>query len=250
MTPKGPAEPYALVITCEHAGNGVPPEYAHLFAGKRARAALKTHRGYDLGALAVARSLGRRLRVAVLSCGVTRLLVDVNRSLGHPRLFSEFSRGLAPPDRTKALERYYIPHRRAVEAEVRRYVTAGSRVLHLSVHSFTPELNGRVRSAEVGLLYDPVRLAEREFCERWRKALLTRTATDPDDVHNIQSDCRIRRNYPYRGASDGLTTALRRVFPARDYLGIELELNQALLREGGKRQRAAALVAGSLKAAI
>jgi hypothetical protein len=35
----------------------------------------------------------------------------------------------------------------------------------------------------------------------------------------------LRRNYPYRGQSDGLTTALRRQFGAR-YLGIELEINQ------------------------
>jgi hypothetical protein len=41
---------------------------------------------------------------------------------------------------------------------------------------------------------------------------------------------RIRRNYPYRGWTDGLTTALRGRFPATRYAGIEIEVNQALLR--------------------
>jgi hypothetical protein len=41
---------------------------------------------------------------------------------------------------------------------------------------------------------------------------------------------RVRRNYPYRGVADGFTTALRRRFPADLYLGIELEVNQRLLR--------------------
>jgi predicted N-formylglutamate amidohydrolase len=39
---------------------------------------------------------------------------------------------------------------------------------------------------------------------------------------------RVRLNYPYHGASDGLTTSLRRTFGPR-YLGVEIELNQALL---------------------
>ena len=42
-------------------------------------------------------------------------------------------------------------------------------------------------------------------------------------------DRRVRRNYPYRGAADGLTTALRRLFKPKDYLGLEIEINQALL---------------------
>jgi hypothetical protein len=45
---------------------------------------------------------------------------------------------------------------------------------------------------------------------------------------------RVRRNRPYRGTSDGLTTHLRRRFAAKDYAGIELELNQALLGKKGE----------------
>ena len=37
---------------------------------------------------------------------------------------------------------------------------------------------------------------------------------------------RVRRNYPYNGASDGLTTYLRGRFSGRLYSGIELEVNQ------------------------
>ena len=34
-------------------------------------------------------------------------------------------------------------------------MSRGRRVIHISSHSFTPELNGKVRRADVGLLYDP-----------------------------------------------------------------------------------------------
>ncbi len=41
-------------------------------------------------------------------------------------------------------------------------------------------------------------------------------------------------NYPYRGASDGLTTHLRKRFHVNEYLGIELEINQELLSKRGR----------------
>ena len=42
--------PRAPALTCEHGGNRIPREYAHLFRG--ARAVLASHRGWDPGALA------------------------------------------------------------------------------------------------------------------------------------------------------------------------------------------------------
>jgi hypothetical protein len=45
----------------------------------------------------------------------------------------------------------------------------------------------------------------------------------------------VRRNYPYRGAADGLTTSLRRKLNTPRYLGIEIEVNAGMLRETGIR---------------
>jgi hypothetical protein len=52
----------------------------------------------------------------------------------------------------------------------------------------------------------------------------------------------VRRNYPYRGNADGLTTALRRVHGADRYVGIEVELNQRLLGSGGIEEMTRALI--------
>jgi hypothetical protein len=49
---------------------------------------------------------------------------------------------------------------------------------------------------------------------------------------------RLRRNYPYRGRSDGLTALLRRRHPDDAYAGIELEVNQAIVAAGGAPWRA------------
>src|SRR5690606_6679545 len=210
--------PEVLILTCEHASNRVPPAYRVLFRNQRA--ILKTHRGYDIGALPLARHLARRLHAPLFVTEVTRLLVEVNRSTHHPELFSEFSENLPPPDKDRVLDAYYHPHRERVEFSVGAHVDQGAQVIHVGVHSFTPVLDSVVRDADIGLLYDPARSRERAWCGLWRDAL-----------HDAAPHLRVRRNYPYRGASDGLTTYLRTRFPEDRYLGIELEVNQALFQD-------------------
>jgi predicted N-formylglutamate amidohydrolase len=226
-----------LVLTCEHGGAQVPVEYRRLFASKAAKSALESHRGCDRGALRLARSLERTLRVPLYASAVTRLLVDLNRSVGHPRLFSEFSKGLDPAERAALLEERYFPHRNAIEWWINTQVRRGHRVVHIGVHSFVPRVKGRMRTADIGILYDPSRSAERAFCDRWKSAL---RAADPG--------LRVRRNYPYLGKSDGLVTYLRQVFGPRDYVGIELEANQALLQTSLGQRRAARSLTASLHA--
>lgn len=212
--------------------------YAHLFRGARARAALASHRGWDIGALAVARILARQLAAPLFAATVSRLLVELNRSPGHPALLSEFSARLAPAERRGLLARHYQPHRAAIERAIADAIAAGHRVVHVAVHSFTPRLHGEVRRADLGLLYDPRRRRERVLCQRWQRALGT-----------LAPAVRVRRNYPYRGQSDGLSTWLRRRFPETRYLGVEIECNQALLARPGPRTGMARLLGRSLRAA-
>lgn len=201
------------MISCEHAGNRVPKGHAALFAGQES--ILQSHRGYDPGALCLAREFAAAMECPLLACRVTRLLVEPNRSLHHRNLFSSFSRSLSRADRKGLIRRYYLPHREAVTSALRDALSRPGRVLHLAVHTFTPALDRVVRPADVGLLYDPRRTAEKAFCTQWRRAIL-----EADPV------LRVRRNYPYRGAADGLTTWLRKELGTMRYLGIELEVNQ------------------------
>ena len=89
------------------------------------------------------------------------------------------------------------------------------RLAPIKLDSFTPELDGEVRHFDVGWLYDPRRPRERQAADRLLDTLAAR-----------RPDLRQRRNAPYLGKADGLTTSLRRIFPEDGYLGIELEINQ------------------------
>lgn len=213
-----------FLITCEHGGNRIPAPYRDSFAVHAAL--LQGHRGFDPGALAMARDLARQLGAPLLTSTVSRLLVDLNRSHGHPRLHAECIRQLPAESRRQILEQHYLPYRSKAEAIIAAAVKNGRRVIHLSSHSFTPVLNGVVRTADVGLLYDPTRAGEAALCKEWFACLKAR---DPG--------LRVRRNYPYTGKSDGFTAWLRRRFPADAYLGIELEINQGIVLAGGKHWR-------------
>ncbi len=230
-------KPLALVLSCEHAGALVPPGYAALLRG--ARAALATHRGSDPGALVLARALARALGAPLAATRVTRLLVDTNRSRHHPRVLSRWSAALPPEEREALLERWWAPHRARVEALVRAALERHGRVLHVGVHSFTPVLAGRDRRTDVALLYDPARARERALAQAWLARL---RALDPA--------LRLRRNHPYRGDADGLTTALRARLGPR-YLGLELEVSQRFPRgPSGPWRALRAALARSLAAAL
>lgn len=213
-------ETWQLVLSCEHGGNRVPEAYLDLFRGRED--VLNSHRGWDIGIAPLAQRLSANLKAPLQLAEVTRLLVELNRSPGHPALFSEFSRQLNQEERALLLRKYYYSYRDAVVGDVAAGLDGGGRVCHLSVHSFTPELKGEIRRADIGLLYDPGRPAEKNFCRTWQQHLRSRDGR-----------WRIRCNYPYRGAADSLVTFLRRRFAPADYLGLELEINQRWPLSGG-----------------
>lgn len=227
----------AFVITCEHGGNRVPAVYLPLF--REHGALLDSHRGYDPGALDMARALSHALKAPLVASTTSRLVVDLNRSIGHPNLYSDATRHTPDAVRARILDRLYWPYRERVNLALHRASASHRRVIHISSHSFTPSLDGVVRQADVGLLYDPSRRGERELCARWKASLAT-----------VAPHLRVRLNYPYEGKGDGVTRAMRGRYAPDAYVGIELEVNQGIVLGAGPAWAAlrAALVR-SLRAA-
>jgi predicted N-formylglutamate amidohydrolase len=205
-----------LLFTCEHGGNAVPSGYRHLF--RDLQRPLQTHAGYDIGALLMARQFSRSFKAPLLASTTTRLLVDLNRSAHHRRLHAEDVRKSSREVREQILADHYLPYRTQVEEAVAKAIARGRRVVHISAHSFTPELNGRVRNADIGLLYDPARAGEARWCALWKGAL-----------GEAAPHLRVRRNYPYAGKDDGFMPHLRKQYRPGVYVGIEVEVNQAIV---------------------
>jgi len=216
-----PAKQLCIVITCEHGGNIIPKQFTGLF--RNSRKLLESHRGHDPGAIDLAKKLSQGLKAPLYYSRISRLLIDLNRSPHNPDRFSEVTLGLGADEKTVIQKLYYHPYRTEVKSALLKYIGKGAQVLHLSVHTFTPVLHGKVRRADLGFLYDPSRKKETAFCILWQRV-----------IRKIRPGLQTRRNYPYRGTSDGFTAYLRDFFPEDSYLGIELEINQKFLSEDRK----------------
>jgi predicted N-formylglutamate amidohydrolase len=205
-----------IVLTCEHGGNAVPEHQQHLFSSNKQ--ILHTHKGLDLGALDLFNTLKPLADFSIAST-TSRLLIELNRSLHHKNLFSEFSKSLSTSAKKELIASYYLVYRNEVENNIRNYITKGDDVLHISVHSFTPILNSIERNCDIGLLYDSSHTNEKAFSQLLKKKILAQNPL-----------LNVRYNYPYLGKMDGFTTYLRKQFTS-NYIGIEIEVNQKYVTE-------------------
>lgn len=203
-----------FLFTCEHSRFAVPPSLRGEFS--RLGKVLRSHRGWDEGAARIADYLGNEMRAPVIHGKYSRLVVDLNRTADHPNIFSEWTAALPDPARKKLIHRIHGIHWDKVRREVARRLRKGHQVVHVGVHSFVPVLHGQRRKTDIGLLFDPARTAEAEFCRRVKHSL------------KRELDLAVHFNLPYRGTGNGLVTELRKEF-SKQYLGIELEINQRLL---------------------
>lgn len=230
-----------LVLTCEHASSALPPG----FDPGVPTTVLASHLGWDPGALDVARVVAARLGVDLIAGEWSRLYVDLNRTASEPGAVPAESCGTAipgnrdldPVERERRIATTHVPYRQRVMTAVVRAVAASGVCVHVSVHSFTPELHGKARPFDAGVLYDPARPLEVAVSDALLAGLRARGRT-------------ARPNEPYLGTDDGLTTWLRTCFDATAYAGIEVELNQALTTRAGMAEELGAVLADLVAPAI
>ncbi|PLX70288.1 MAG: hypothetical protein C0602_05610 [Denitrovibrio sp.] len=195
-----------LIVTCEHATPYLPDNTIAIPGD------VPEHRLYDKGALECAEHFAKLTSAKLFTFAVSRLLVDGNRSVSNPNLFSKYAKAMDEDKRHQALQEYYLPFRRGVYEAV----SASKFVIHLSFHSFTSELYGKVRDYEAGILFDPARVNEKKIAKE-----LIRYLTKHAGI-------RVKSNKPYKGSADGHTTSLRSQFSKDRYTGIEIELSHKL----------------------
>ena len=207
------------MLTCEHASYRLPAAFKKAVPAE----VLKTHRAYDIGALAVFRKLVKFAKPEFSCEGkFSRLFVDLNRTITNKSAFSEYYESLEASDKTAAEKAkaqattYWNEYRAAIEKFVK--TNAKKEIIHLGIHSFTPELNGKVRNTDIGILYDPSRPKECELAQVIKA-----------EIKRLHPEMKVRFNYPYKGTSDGLTTTLRKKIGPR-YAGLEIEINQKFFK--------------------
>lgn len=227
---------YGIVISCEHATNAILNKYATYYDKNQ----LNSHLGFDAGAAHLAKMLGYRLNRTPVLGRVSRLLIDLNRSESNQSLFSTISKTkLSLSQRQLLIETIYRPYRNQIKTEIESELKNNQKTVHLSIHSFTPVLNLVERKVDIGFLYNPKRLEERQF--------VTKIITTIKNHRTYRKNrLTIARNSPYKGISDGCTTAMRKVFSDQTYIGIEIEVNQKHLQKNHFRKDIIDLITDSI----
>jgi predicted N-formylglutamate amidohydrolase len=144
----------SAVLVCDHAANRVPRRLGML--GLDA-VQLADHIGWDPGAGDVARQLSAHLDAPLVLSGYSRLVIDCNRPLRNTESIAEQSdsvpvpgnRGLSAEERERRVTALFWPYHDAIDRLLDGRIRRPS--LLLSIHSFTPVLNGRPRPWHIGI---------------------------------------------------------------------------------------------------
>jgi predicted N-formylglutamate amidohydrolase len=146
----------ALLI-CDHASAAIPAALGDLGldAGERRR-----HIAWDIGIAEVTRRLAGRLDAAAVLSGYSRLVIDCNRQLDDPTSIPQESdgvvvpgnRGLSQEQRAERARCCFWPYQRAIAACLEARRAAGQCPIVISMHSFTPVMDGFERPWHIGIL--------------------------------------------------------------------------------------------------
>lgn len=143
-----------VLVVCEHAGRTIPAQLGKLGLPDRE---LERHIAWDIGAEDVSRIVAERLRCPLVLQPYCRLVIDCNRPVAAPDSIPEISDhtivpgnlDLNQPQRDARVEHIYTPFHNFIDD----LISQRSPSLLISIHSFTPSMNGHDRPWDVGLLF-------------------------------------------------------------------------------------------------
>lgn len=228
----------AAVLICDHASRAVPQALADL--GLEA-AELRRHLAWDLGAAEVTRLMSAALDAPAVLGGYSRLVVDLNRRLDDPTSIAAVSHGVAVPANhglgpaalRRRVDEIFRPYHRAVAAAIGRSRARGVAPAIVSVHSYTPVLDGVERPWHIGILWDRDR--------RLAGPLIAGLAADPELC--------VGDNRPYSGRERFGYSIETHATPA-GLANALIEIRQDLIDTQHGAERWAAVLAAALAEAL
>jgi predicted N-formylglutamate amidohydrolase len=164
-----------VLLVCDHASHRFPKSLGDMGLDPFAR---RCHLAIDIGAGPLTKRLAKILGVTAVVHNYSRLVVDCNRQLMDPSAFLEYGDGILVPgnrnlhqnDKDLRASALYWPYHCAIDEQIQRLRKAGPLPAFISIHSFTPVLNGESRSWEMGVLWDKDEKMRDVFLEGLRGA--------------------------------------------------------------------------------
>jgi len=179
------------VLIADHAGRAIPRRLDRLGLDE---AVLARHIAWDIGIEPTTRALAALLDAPAAIAGYSRLVIDCNRRLDDPTSIAQVrdnveipaNRQLSAPARQARAAACFHPYHDAVGGLLADRRRAGAATALISMHSFTPVIDGFERPWHVGVLWN--------LDARLPRPLLAALAADPDLV--------VGDNQPYSGKDE------------------------------------------------
>ena len=164
-----------VLLVCDHASSRFPQSLGDMGLDPFAR---RCHLAVDIGAGPLTERLSESLGVTAVLAQYSRLVVDCNRQLLDPSAFLVFGDGifvpgnsnLRPVDKEVRSDAIYWPYHNAISDQIGRLRSIGPPPFFVSIHSFTPVLNGVSRPWQMGVLWDADEEIARIFIDELRRA--------------------------------------------------------------------------------
>jgi predicted N-formylglutamate amidohydrolase len=164
-----------VLLVCDHASCRFPQALGDMGLDPFAR---RCHLAIDIGAGKLTETLAKSLGVTAVIAQYSRLVVDCNRQLMDPGAFLEYGDGILVPgnrnltqaDKDARANAIYWPYHDAIENQIARLEAAGPKPAFISIHSFTPVLNGVARDVQMGVLWDKDASLSDIFIEEFRNS--------------------------------------------------------------------------------
>ena len=223
-----------ILLICDHAGRGIPERLGDLGLRPAERA---RHIAWDIGAGALAGKLADLLGAELILQVYSRLVADCNRDPNDPNVAPEVSdgvpiaanQGLAAEALAARIAEIHAPYHAAIGAALD---LRGPDTLVVSVHSFTPVMQGFQRPWHVGVLHSHDSPAS------------TRMLTALGAVEGLV----VGDNQPY--AMDGVDYTIPRHAKRRGLDYLELEVRQDLIEAEPGQDAMASMLAPLLRSAV
>ncbi len=147
-----------FLILCDHASAAVPRSLHNLGLSEQQ---LNDHIGWDPGAAALTRGLAGMLNATAILSRWSRLVIDCNRPPGSSQSILAISDGVRvagneklTPDQIRArADSAFWPYHNKISSVLDERQKDHRPTVIVSMHSFTPVLNGNRRPWEIGFLY-------------------------------------------------------------------------------------------------
>ncbi|UMM63334.1 N-formylglutamate amidohydrolase [Aristophania vespae] len=212
-----------FILVSDHAGRIVPEKLGDMGVS---RDDWERHISHDIGIKGVGHYLHKLCGSVLIEQVYSRLVIDCNRSPGHPTSIASVSDNTNIPanqsvseDERRARERTILhPYHDVIEREIDQ--RKGSDNILISLHSFTPEMNGFKRPWHIGLLHDHDPLTAQIMIDMLKEDKTLCVGDNEPYILNSVNDYTV----PYHAA--------RRQMPA-----LEIEIRQDLIaHETGQKE--------------